>query len=57
MGIKECLVDGDSVVVISWGLGKGAGSWCLANIVYKIRELHSLLCTSLSLILIGAKMF
>lgn len=41
--IEDCIVEGDSVVVIGWGLGKGNGSWKLAQLVYEVKELAILL--------------
>lgn len=41
--LKGCKVEGDSAVVISWGLGNCIGSWDLVPIIYEIRELISVL--------------
>lgn len=38
MGFRDCNVEGDSVVVIHWGIGKGVGVWKLAHIIYEIRD-------------------
>lgn len=55
LGVPNVFVEGDSQTIISWGMGKGNVSWCLAPIIYEIRELVSLLNCSL-FILIEAKM-
>lgn len=34
--LKNCLVEGDSKVVIGWHNGSGTGSWSLAPISYEI---------------------
>lgn len=36
LGIKDCVVEGNSMTVIRWEYGKGDGSWCLAQIVNEI---------------------
>lgn len=46
--LKSCEVEGDSVVVISWGRGDNLANWCLAPIIYEICELVSILSVSLS---------
>lgn len=48
IGVIDCMVEDDSATIISWGLGKGDGSWCLASIIYEIRELISLLNCSIT---------
>lgn len=48
LGLKDCEVEGDLAVIVSWGKGESVGSWCLASTIYKIRELMSLLVVSLS---------
>lgn len=50
-----CMVEGDSEVVISSGLGHGRGSWHQFSTLYKIGELVDAL--SVSLMLLGVKMF
>lgn len=39
LGLAQCIVEGDSQTVISWGSGRGDISWHLAPIFYEIREL------------------
>lgn len=47
LSIHGCVVEGDSKVVISWGMGLGIGSWPLQSILYETRELVISLSTSL----------
>lgn len=46
MGIRDCCVEGGCNMVIGWGEGIGNGSWQLAQFIYEIRELSSLLGVS-----------
>lgn len=39
MHLKGFLVEGDSLVVVGWGLGLLSGSWKFAQLVHEIREL------------------
>lgn len=39
LGIFDCLVEGDSSIVVSWGLGNNSGVWSLLPIIHEIREL------------------
>lgn len=36
---RNCIVEGNSTMVIAWGMGKGEGSWQLAHVIYEIRDL------------------
>lgn len=39
MGAVGALIEGDSVVVIGWGQGKGCNTWELWSNVYEINEI------------------
>lgn len=39
LGMVQCIVEGDSQTVISWGSGRGDISWRLAPIFYEIQKL------------------
>lgn len=39
MGYYDCIIEGDSTVVIGWGQGKEYQLWRMWNLVYEIREL------------------
>lgn len=45
--LKDCEVEGDSAVVISWGTRNCLGSWELAPFVYEIKDVVFLLFISL----------
>lgn len=42
-----CCVERDCNLIVGWGTGKGDESWLLANFIYEIREVASLLGVSL----------
>lgn len=47
-GLNDCIVKGDSRMVISWGVGKTGGFWWLHHVIYcegmdLIGELHGVL--------------
>lgn len=48
LGCSSYLVEGDSKVVVGWGRRTIGGSWCLAPLIYEIRELMPLLNGSIS---------
>lgn len=51
MDVRGCLVEGDSKVVVHWGLGKALGSWHLLHFIHEIRFLVKLLDVSLFFVL------
>lgn len=46
LGILGCMVEGDSEVVIRWGLGWGPGSWRHSSSLHEIWELAAAMSTS-----------
>lgn len=39
LGVRECIIEGDSLMVISWGKGDKGGSWRLHHHITKIKAL------------------
>lgn len=39
INIYECVVEGDSKTVISWGNGNGGGSWRVNHFICEIRDI------------------
>lgn len=38
-GIRDCVLEGDSLMVISWGRGDRCGSWRLSHFIAEIKSL------------------
>lgn len=38
-GLGDCIIEGDSEMVVSWGVRQSWGSWKLINLVWEIRDL------------------
>lgn len=39
MGLYECIIEGDSAMIIGWGQGKECKSWRMWNLMYEIQEI------------------
>lgn len=55
LGAAHVSVEGESKVVVGWGLGKSDGSWKYVNLIHEIRGLAGSLDLSLSLIFQGSQ--